>query len=131
MAYPNVWNERGMVMSIKYMHLRGMTSRGGVTIAYETNSDCNTITFAVARCSKDDNFNKSVGREIALGRLLRGHHTVIDMAYVVKRFSKETGLFNKKFWEEKLLKRLNVEDLAYTAVEFLLSEIVSQHVEPK
>jgi hypothetical protein len=115
-----------MDMSVKYMHLRGMTSRGGVTIAYETISYRNTITFAVARCSKDDNFNKSVGREIALDRLRSGQSSGVTISEVVRRFSKETGLFNKKFWEETLLKRLNVDDLAYTAVEFLLSEMVRE-----
>ena len=117
---------KGVTMSIKYMHLRSMTSRGGVTIAYETNSYSNTITFAVALCSKDDNFNKSIGREIAAARLLSGQSSYITISEAARRFSKETGLFNKKFWEETLLKKLSVGDLAYTAVEFLLSEVVRE-----
>lgn len=55
---------------IRYAHLRTITEKGGLTIAYHSESkDAPTIRYAIAECSKKDVFDKAKGRLIAEGRL--------------------------------------------------------------
>jgi len=45
--------------------------KGGVTVALAVNEDDVIRHEAIARCSMADNFNRKVGRKIAVGRLLK------------------------------------------------------------
>ena len=52
---------------MKFMHLRlPNTSRGGITLAYmQPFPHARVVLVATAVCSRKDNFNKAVGRQIA------------------------------------------------------------------
>lgn len=60
----------------KFLHIRPQTdqepnfpvsNKGGATVAYEVEE--NTLRYAIARCSKNDNFCRKTGRTLAAGRL--------------------------------------------------------------
>jgi hypothetical protein len=55
-----------------YIHIRPKNvqtnCKGGITIAVQGNED-HGFTYAVARCSANDNYHKSFGRELAKMRL--------------------------------------------------------------
>lgn len=60
---------------VKFLHYRvvenGQVScKGGATIAYVTGEE--GVSFAEAYCSQRDNYNRRLGRDIALGRLSSG-----------------------------------------------------------
>ena len=65
-------------MSIRFAHRRivnpdgDIDPRGGLTFAYEQKG--NEIHYALARCHRNDNFNKQQGRVKAAGRLLSDKH---------------------------------------------------------
>lgn len=46
-----------------------VSPRGGLTLVYFVSPTNNSITFATALCSNKDNYNKKLGRNIAIGRL--------------------------------------------------------------
>lgn len=59
---------------INYMHFRQMkdgtvNSRGGATVAYKVDKNGVVTDFAVAYCSKNDNYCRRTGRNLASGRL--------------------------------------------------------------
>lgn len=60
-------------MSTKFLHIRPTTdnfqfhNKGGTTVAYEVEE--NEMRFALAKCSKNDNFCRKTGRTLAAGRL--------------------------------------------------------------
>lgn len=65
-------------MQTKFIHLRhikargGLQARGGLTIAFRElplTDEYKSISLAIARCSREDVFNKKIGRAIAEGRL--------------------------------------------------------------
>lgn len=65
-------------MQTKYIHLRqvkyttGLQARGGLTIAFREIPLANgnkSVSIATARCSRNDVFNKKIGRNVAEGRL--------------------------------------------------------------
>lgn len=47
-------------------------NNGGVTIAYVLDG-FNSVSFSVAQCSSKDQFNKKIGRNLALHRLTNGN----------------------------------------------------------
>ena len=66
--------ERGMAFSL--------SCHGGATIGYIYNSAENELKVAMARCSPEENYNKRVGRDIVMGRLLSkkpNRHTVVKL----------------------------------------------------
>jgi hypothetical protein len=48
-----------------------LSPRGGLTVADAYDSDGILIEFGEAACSMRDNYNKRLGRQIAVGRLLK------------------------------------------------------------
>ena len=62
---------------VKIFYIRGttypnpITSRGVITVASQV-MDTGDLYFGVAYCSHKDDFKKSRGREIAIGRLMKG-----------------------------------------------------------
>lgn len=60
---------------IRFAHFRNfdnngkVTERGGATVAFEVDSENKVTRYAVARCSKLDNFSRRRGRDLAGGRL--------------------------------------------------------------
>lgn len=65
-------------MQTKYIHLRqvksttGLQARGGLTVAFREIPLANgnkSVSIATARCSRNDVFNKKIGRAVAEGRL--------------------------------------------------------------
>ena len=52
--------------------------RGGVTTCRLVTEDGAIVSEAVARCSRRDNFNKRLGRDIARGRALEALRTAED-----------------------------------------------------
>lgn len=61
------------MQQLSFLHIRNVKQgaiepRGGVTYAYRER-DGGVVEFAVARCSKRDNFVKAYGRAKAAGRL--------------------------------------------------------------
>lgn len=72
----------------KFIHLRlydswagRMYEKGGATVAYDLvdNPDSGTtIQYATSMCSMKDNYNKTIGRKVADGRLqARGNHVTV------------------------------------------------------
>lgn len=73
-----------MSTSIKFVHIREYPgfgffagynaplsiakAKGGATLAYKVNDD-GTVSAGVAKCSKDDHYVKSIGRDLATSRL--------------------------------------------------------------
>jgi len=85
-------------MSVKFIHRRYVTKatledklagkqfsvsgKGGVTVAYYWAADQSKVLIGVARCHQDENFNKRVARDIAMGRLYsnkKNRHTELDL----------------------------------------------------
>jgi hypothetical protein len=66
-------------MQTKFIHLRVLDSMGkpystgGVTVAYKLLEE-NRVLFQYAICTDKDNYNKSIGRAIAGGRLEKHPH---------------------------------------------------------
>ena len=64
------------VSNIKFIHCRNKEKNGtiqptgGLTIAYNVNSDYKVVGWAAAKCHTKDLYNKHVGRMKASGRLL-------------------------------------------------------------
>lgn len=76
-------------MSVKFLHYRAfdddgrILSHGGVTIAYVA-ADTG-VTYALARCSPQDNFSRAFGRNKARGRLLSEYADTLEH-YTVSSF---------------------------------------------
>lgn len=64
------------VTNIKFVHCRNINKdgtinpNGGLTIAYNINSEFKVVGWAAAKCHTNDNYNKKLGRMKASGRLL-------------------------------------------------------------
>ena len=62
-------------MTTKFIHIRArrangsVLEKGGTTVAYDFNPETRIAHFAVAYCSKRDNYCKRIGRDVASGRL--------------------------------------------------------------
>lgn len=63
---------------IKFIHLRyinpfndNVETKGGFTVAYVEHAN-DTVTYAIAKCSKKDNYCKRIGRDVATGRMKAG-----------------------------------------------------------
>ena len=50
--------------------------KGGATVAYQREPN-GSFSYAVALCSDRDNFNRRIGRDISLGRLVKGPAVVV------------------------------------------------------
>lgn len=59
----------GMVRRMGLSHL--VNPRGGMTVALLVDDEGLILEFANAWCSDKDNYNKQIGRDIALGRLTK------------------------------------------------------------
>lgn len=93
----------------KFMHFRNIEetgngsivdSRGGATVAYVQGED--GISFAVAYCHPNDNYNKRLGRAKAAGRLLSERYSrqfkgdLFSFAEVIEmEMAHEEGLLRK------------------------------------
>ena len=81
-----ITNEGLKAPRIQHFRMRNengqILSKGGMTLAYQTDTFLEIITYAVAFCSKEDEFNKVLGRNKALGRLKSMNYD-IDNARVV------------------------------------------------
>lgn len=80
-------NEKVDPNEVKFRHMRhihinyssgdkSIYNLGGTTIAYRELTT-NTIIFAVARCSWEDNYCKKTGRNISAGRLKSEKHSYV------------------------------------------------------
>lgn len=64
------------VSNIKFIHCRNLHTNGtikptgGLTIAYNLNSDFKVVGYAAAKCHEKDLYNKQIGRMKSAGRLL-------------------------------------------------------------
>lgn len=99
--------------SVKFLHFRDISPtgevnpRGGVTIAYhgfQPSEDTQLVTFAAARCSKDDNFERAEGRAIAATRLYDGTtagwagvHNERELAKLMEDYLRGTFGYTRKF----------------------------------
>ena len=56
---------------VEYMHFRSIFRNGvgGATVAIMPQEERGTALISVSRCGPMDNFNKKIGRDIAVGRL--------------------------------------------------------------
>lgn len=67
---------------MRYIHVRNKDAngnilcKGGTTIGYAV--DGIKVSYAIAHCSKRDNYNKSVGRAICKGRMEKGAFDTIN-----------------------------------------------------
>lgn len=62
--------------NVKYIHLhwdRLLSNLGGATICYYLDFETKHIYFNYSNCASGDNFNKRIGRNIALGRLRQNY----------------------------------------------------------
>lgn len=98
---------------IKFLHFRDIADdgsvnpRGGVTIAYhgfQPSEGTQLVTFAAARCSKDDNFERAEGRHIAQSRLEIGEqagwagvHNERELAKLMEDYLRGTFGYTRKF----------------------------------
>lgn len=61
---------------MKYLHLRErdrsghIKPKGGVTVAYRQRDD--RVEFSVAKCSSNEHFCKRIGRDVSMGRMVKG-----------------------------------------------------------
>jgi len=59
----------------KFIHIRTqdeqgrIAAHGGVTVAYVEHEDHSQATYAISICTRNDNYDKRRGRQIAQGRL--------------------------------------------------------------
>jgi hypothetical protein len=63
------------IHGIGIVHIRSDTGKGGMTAAFKkavSTRSGNMVTVAVSTCSSKDQFNKKIGRELAVERFLRG-----------------------------------------------------------
>ena len=98
---------------IKFLHFRDIADdgsvnpRGGVTIAYRgfgPTEGVQTVSFAAARCSKDDNFERAQGRALAAQRLdlgttsgWAGVHNERELAKLMEDYLRGTFGYTRKF----------------------------------
>jgi len=80
-------------------------SQNRIAIAGMVNAE-NELQLAVSRCSKKDNFNRKVGRNIAEGRLLKGKlfRTVgfsDDSPVTIKDFATEAKIIENELLDVK------------------------------
>lgn len=63
----------GLLMTSYYWHKHELepNPRGGLTIVHILDKDGNMLARGTARCSELDQYNKKIGRSIALGRALK------------------------------------------------------------
>ena len=70
-------------MTTKFIHIRArringsVLEKGGITVAYDFDPYTRIARFAVAHCSKRDNYCKRIGRDVAQGRLLFGNQQAV------------------------------------------------------
>ena len=77
--------------SVRFLHFRNawlcndfddiddkplIEGKGGATVAYRREPN-GSFSYAVALCSDRDNFNRRIGRDISLGRLVKGPAVVV------------------------------------------------------
>ena len=98
---------------IKFLHFRDISPtgevnpRGGVTIAYHgfrPSEGTQLVSFAAARCSKDDNFERRSGRVLAKNRLITGEsagwagvHNERELAKLMEDYLRGTFGYTRKF----------------------------------
>ena len=98
---------------IKFLHFRDISPtgevnpRGGVTIAYhgfQPSEATQLVSFAAARCSKEDNFERSQGRALAAQRLdlgttagWAGVHNERELAKLMEDYLRGTFGYTRKF----------------------------------
>jgi len=102
---------------IKYLHYRKVEEgvpqpKGGVTIAYEVRSHSiveDDVKYAYAYCSRDDNFSRPRGREIATNRLQDRYHSELMAINNGKHFPLYMdGIMRARFGLERRRKRVPV-----------------------
>lgn len=68
--FPNKSSERIWFIHLRYRNKKGeVENNGGLTIAYRKGHNEGQLEVAIARCRYNDNFNKRIGRSIAVGNL--------------------------------------------------------------
>jgi len=90
---------------MKFLHLHNENKvEGGMTIAYEVSEDQTEVRFAVARPhpSKQANYSKKIGREVAGGRFTKNRHGEVEL------FKKQPEISPV----EAILHRLGIVDAA-------------------
>lgn len=56
---------------VKFLHIRDSKGRPVGTIATKLDKEAHTVSFGAAACAPQDQYRKSMGRTIALGRLVK------------------------------------------------------------
>lgn len=72
---------------LKFMHIRRYDPRnpeepllkGGVTLGYKLNKKGTKLKISAARCSNQDYYNKSIGRDLVVDRMDGGHYQEFKM----------------------------------------------------
>lgn len=95
-------------LKIKFAHIRHkytidtgavldevISPNGGVTVAYVVDEVFNVLGYSYAKCSKKDNYNKKVGRQIAQNRLKSPKHFQ-DLPIGTNEVSFLHGLYENK-----------------------------------
>lgn len=74
---------------MRFLHIRNrhgddqnyeVTTKGGITVAYEVVNNGDEVHMATAKCSIRDNYCRKTGRTIAEGRFNAGKITVVALA---------------------------------------------------
>lgn len=92
-------------MKTKYLHLRAIDPnapvittlpKGGMTVAYIIDDNKMVLGFAMAKCHKNDTYNKYLGRVKSTGRLK-------SSAYFTETHTEEQEFIQKMhdFWKEE------------------------------
>lgn len=113
---------------VKYFHLRfgsdeqGIDNKGGVTLA--TRLVDGGLHVGVAVCSYKDNFNKSIGRKIAEGRLDAGDIQIVNNERIGAYINSIKFPYLNKGASMKVADTIKVEDLSLGMIKhILMSEI--------
>lgn len=109
-------------MSISYLHIRyPNVSRGGYTIAW--NIDDNELYIGIARCHKEDMYNKKVGRAVSSEKLLSKDSRVqLPKSHLIEILTSMNFFKNEEY-----IKTINLNDIKSSFIEYMIKKILALH----
>lgn len=82
-----ITNELMKALNIEVVHIQTPSSKyhkcasNGITVAYRRNTRGKSIEIATAVCSKHDQYNKRIGKQLAVARFFNGQYNIIPFSY--------------------------------------------------
>jgi hypothetical protein len=99
-------------------------NKGDITFAWRLTEE--GIESAISVCSVKDNFNKSIGRELATKRLLDGDAKLIDNETIYNEYIPQMvfGFVSKKC-SKRIIEGLLINDLSLNTIKHIILNEVS------